>query len=121
VSADLHARNRRVLAARCGWPAGVLETCVRLEAEHPDWRVGWLDANPITGWERPAGYCATRDDVSLPRGDELRRLPEDGVARHPHVFGATPAALRERIAAMQQRIDREARRRELLWRSLVDR
>lgn len=113
---DLARRNRVVVAERCGWPHGTVEVCEWLEQQYPGWRVSWLDANDIRGWERPAGWCATRDDVSLPGGDELRRLPEDGVPRDPYVFGASVAELTERITVMAGRIAVQAAEREALMR-----
>jgi hypothetical protein len=116
VDPDLARRNRVVVAERTGWPAGAVETCERLEAEHPGWMVSWMDANPIRGWERPAGWYAARADVSLQGGDTLRRLPEDGVPRDPAVFGETTDELKVRIAEMDERIAAQAREREALMR-----
>lgn len=106
--------NRRRAAER--WPGGALQMCKRLEREHPGWRVSWMAANTISGWERPAGYYATRDDVNLPRADQLRRLPEDGVSRRPVVFGASPAELRVRIAVMGARIALQEAQQEAFYR-----
>jgi len=114
----LWCRNRRILSVRCSWPADAVEMCERLEREHPGWLVSWMRANDIPGWELPAGYCATRDDVSLPRGDEMRRLPEDGVWRRPAVFGPTVGVLRERIASMQARIEEREAAAERFWRRM---
>lgn len=112
------ARNRMALAERQEWPPGALEMCQALEAEHPGWYFFWLSENMIRGWERPAGWTASRDDVSLVGADELRRMPEDGTARHPHVFGVTPAVLVERIAAVEDRIEQKREREEAVWRSM---
>lgn len=101
---ELRRRNRLLAAQH--WPAGALEVCERLEAEHPGWWVTWMPASVIKGWERPAGWAASRDDVSLPGADQLRRLPEDGVSRQPWVHGATVDEVRKRITEMQVRVDR---------------
>jgi hypothetical protein len=58
--AALFRHNRAVDAKRTSWPAGVLETCERLEREHPGWVVTWLPANCIPGWKRPAVFRAAR-------------------------------------------------------------
>jgi hypothetical protein len=34
-------RNRRVVAERLDWPDGHLETCERLDDEHPGWYTNW--------------------------------------------------------------------------------
>lgn len=115
---DLAWRNRRLLAERCAWPAGVLEECERLDGEHPDWSVSWLPPNAIPGWERPAGYVAGREDVSLPCADELRRLPEDYVARYPRVFAPGVEGLLVRMAAVEERIAADRERADRLWRSM---
>lgn len=52
-------RNRRILADRCGWPAGALEECERLDPVYPRWWITWSPANDIPGFERPAGFCGT--------------------------------------------------------------
>jgi hypothetical protein len=110
--------NRAIIAERVGWPAGALETCERLEFEHPEWMLYWQQANDIKGWERPAGYSASRDDVSLVGGDELRRQPEDGVRRSLCVFAPDPAELVRRIAAAEDRVALEREREQQLWRSV---
>lgn len=116
---ELWAHNRRHTARR--WPDGALATCEQLEREHRPWHVTWMQANPIRGWQRLAGFAATRDDAWMPRADEMRWLPEDGVPRHPWVFGATVPELLERMAAMQRRIDAQARLDEMFWRARLDR
>ena len=78
-------RNRRVFAERLAWPDGALATCERLEDTHPGWSVGYLLENRIRGFERPAGYQATRvrGEVRLfdPDPERLREAiehaPED--------------------------------------------
>lgn len=117
----LAAHNRRIAAARVGWPTGVLEVCERLDAEHPPWSASWAAENTIKGWERPAGYCARRYDISLPRADRLRRLPEDNVPRYPAVFGEDVAELVERIERMDERIAAELERQERMSRWMMPR
>ena len=39
--------NRRVLAERHAWPAGVLEACERTERDNPTWRFGWSNARQV--------------------------------------------------------------------------
>jgi hypothetical protein len=112
----LFARNRPIIAARLGWPDGAVETCEQLELAHPGWRVSWCEASTVTGWEHPGGWRAFAPDEYLVGGDELRRLPEDGVSRVPHVFGATPAALAERIGVLRGRLDELARQDEAISR-----
>lgn len=110
--------NRRALAERQSWPAGVLVACELLDVEHPGWHFGWLAANWIRGWERPAGLVAHRPGWTLVGADELRRLPKDCVARTPAVFGPGVYRLRERIAAVEARqaaLEAAARRQ---WESM---
>lgn len=54
----LSQKNRRIIAERTNWPAGVLETCERFEAAHPGWWVCWMRENKHSWWERPAGFRA---------------------------------------------------------------
>jgi hypothetical protein len=56
------ARHNRPGAAR-RWPAGVLEDCLRAEAERPGWFVSWLPENPTKGFERDAMFTAQREDT----------------------------------------------------------
>jgi hypothetical protein len=42
---SLRWHNRRVMAERLKWPAGHLETCERLDDEHPGWYAGWHDGD----------------------------------------------------------------------------
>lgn len=79
---ELADKNRRILAAR--WPAGRLKTCEDLEAEHPGWSLWWSPGNTVPGFERPAGFLATRGD-----GQEVR--------------GADAAEVRAGIAAVVER------------------
>jgi hypothetical protein len=112
----LYAKNRRSAATYCNWPDGALEECERLDAAHPGWHVGWLPANDITGWERPAGYCASLPGgPSLPSGDQLRK---DNWERAPRVFAETPAELEERIAAMDARVEAHEAEQKALWASM---
>lgn len=109
-------RNARLLAIRCGWPPGALRTCWRLEQQHEGWLVSWATECKWAG--RPAGYLAARDDHSLVGGDELRVAPEDGVSRNLRVFGETPEALGERIAAVMERVAEAEERHEASWRAM---
>ncbi len=68
-------RDRRAFAERTGWPDGALEACERIEQEYADWRISWLPANPVVGYERPACFWARRE------------WP------HHEVYGADPAEL----------------------------
>lgn len=72
-------RNRRVFAQRQGWPAGAVEACEAIEQAYPTWRPTWSPASIIRGFERPAGYLATRQGGT--RRDE------------PPAFGVTPQEL----------------------------
>jgi hypothetical protein len=92
----LAVSNRRVIAERVGWPDGALQACQEFDERHPGWYAWWLP---------PAGYTAAwQGHQSLVGGDEVRRGPNDGVARRPIVVGATVAALEERVEAMQARL-----------------
>jgi hypothetical protein len=115
IDEHLAARNRRSAAERCGWPDGVLDECERLDAAHPGWSVGWLPANDIKGWERPAGYCASLPGPSLPSGDQLRKETWE---RAPRVFAETPAELEELIAAMDSRVEAYELEQQALWASM---
>jgi hypothetical protein len=53
--------HQAILAERLQWPDGTLETCLRLESEHPCWLVAWLGENTVPGYERPAGFWAVLD------------------------------------------------------------
>jgi len=77
---ELRHHNNRIMAERLNWPDGVLDACHNLEDRHPGWSVGWLGENTIKGFERPAGYIATRAGL------------------HPaEVFAATEAGVEELI------------------------
>ncbi len=93
---ELRRRNRRIAAARVSWPAGALETCERLDGEHPGWFVEWLFANEIRGWERPAGFMAFQ-------------------GRGTKVFAPTPEELAERIAAAEERIEARRLEERAMW------
>jgi hypothetical protein len=54
-------RDRRQLAHHLGWPPGALDTCERVERDHPGWTVSWLPPNDVPGHERPACYWARRE------------------------------------------------------------
>lgn len=111
-------RNRRIGARRTRWPAGALDECERLDGEHPGWRFCWLPENTAAGWERPAGFAAHRPGVGLRGGDELRREPEDGVARVPWCFGPDVDTLRRKIAFVERRLADDARQRARVWASI---
>ena len=53
---ELALANRRLSAER--WPPGALETCEKIEAEHPGWWAYYREANKIKGFEHPAGFAA---------------------------------------------------------------
>lgn len=107
---QLAARNREILAERMGWPSGTLATCIGLERKHPGWRVDWLGANDSKGFERPAGFVASREDVTLYGADDLGR------ERYPRVFSPERDILEAGIAIAEERIaeeeEMERRRRE---------
>lgn len=112
---QLAIRNREIIAERCGWPAGILATCVELERRHPGWDMSWLRENTIKGFEHPAGFAATRLGVTtLDDADELR---PGRPHQQPRVFTADPVELGERIAAMEERVaaEQEADRRRWAW------
>lgn len=71
--------NRKVLAERLGWPAGMLEACEQLDREHPDWTAFWRSEVTWAQHPHPAGFVATRE------GDGL------------HVCGVDVAAVTEAI------------------------
>jgi hypothetical protein len=48
---SLRWRNRRVLAERLRWPAGILDDCERIEQEHPSWGINWYA-------DKPRGFTA---------------------------------------------------------------
>lgn len=102
--AALRASNRRVIAERLRWPAGVLKACEDLDAEHPGWAVGWLRENCARGWERPAGFCASRVDRAVIGADR--------------VFGLTADDLRARIAAVEVRKAAKVAADQRRWESM---
>jgi hypothetical protein len=110
---QMAVRNRELIAERCGWPDGILPTCVELERQHPGWDVGWLPENRIKGFEREAGFVATRLGATLEDSDELR---PGRPHQQPRVFAADPVGLVAKMAAMEERIAAavEADRRQ--WR-----
>lgn len=114
----LAEHNRIISAERAHWPADALATCERLEREHPGWSVWWLAENQVKGWERPAGYCASRRDHWLVGGDKLRRSPEDGVRRNLKVFSDDPRTLAVRIDRMMERVAEEQEREQRLWQAV---
>lgn len=77
----LRRANARILAKKLGWPSGALTACWRLEKAHPGWAVWWLGENTIKGFERPAGFRATRDgihqaEILAPTAEGLAELIE---------------------------------------------
>lgn len=102
--ADLAKRNRRTLARRSGWPAGALAECERLDLAYPGWTFAWLHANHDPEWARPAGFGARRLEGRLAGGDELRRGPDDGVARVPWCFGPDIPTLERKILRVEEKI-----------------
>lgn len=102
--AALRASNRRIIAQRAGWPAGVLQACEDLDGEHPGWAVGWLPENYARGWERPAGFCASRVDRAVIGADR--------------VFGLTASDLRARIAAVEARQTAKVAADQRRWESM---
>jgi hypothetical protein len=116
---DLAWRNRRITARRSGWPTGALAECELLDGEHPGWTFCWLPENRHPGWERPAGFAAHRPDgMRLVGVDELRREPEDGVARLPWCFGPDVATLRRKIGFVDARITAEQELQERMWAAI---
>lgn len=109
-------RNQELIAERLRWPAGMLETCRRIEDEHPGWLVSWTPANDWAG--HGDGFTALHPDANLPDGDETRPGPKDWVLRHPRVFGETPEALAVRIGAVMERVAAQAECRERAWRAM---
>jgi len=107
-------RNLRLIAERSGWPPGALETCLRLEGEHPGWRVGWLRENTYPGFERPAGWLASTEELCLKDADD--DLP--GRWCSPRLFAVTPEALVKRMAEMEERATDQREWRESTWRSM---
>lgn len=88
----MRQHNRRVLAERLQWPDGVLDECLRVEAEHPDWHIGWRadDAGPV--------WVAVH------------------YVRHRCFREATGATVGELVAAMAEQDERAARQRAE-WRA----
>jgi hypothetical protein len=107
-------RNQRLIAERTGWPPGALDTCRRLEVEHPGWRVAWLRENRYPGFERPAGWLASNETIHLEGADD--DLP--GRRRSARLFAQTPEALVKRMADLEERVAAEEAWREFRWRSM---
>jgi hypothetical protein len=51
-------RHGRIMAARMGWPRGAIATCESLERRYRGWCVSWMQAWPVKGFEREAGFYA---------------------------------------------------------------
>lgn len=77
---DLAAKNRRLFAAKQHWPEGIVETCEKLGAAHPDWYIDW--ARPGSPTYPAPGYYGAR--WSRERSE-------------PMVYGATPDELEAAI------------------------
>jgi hypothetical protein len=88
------------------------------DTEHSGWSFCWMPENRARGWERPAGFAACRPGASLRGADELRREPEDNMARMPWCFGPDVATLRQKIAAVDARIVTEQELQERMWASI---
>lgn len=81
VGRELAWANRRLLAARQGWPEGALEACETIERDQPAWSITWRTATP--GWAdawssqaaQPAGYYATRYEA--PRVELYAASPDE--------------------------------------------
>lgn len=71
---EMWRHNRIVLARRLSWPPGAMNACDHVERDHPGWTVMWQAASTVPGWERPAGFCATRDGWSVRVGHGWRRV-----------------------------------------------
>jgi hypothetical protein len=108
----LPAQNRRIIAERTGWPAGAVEMCERVEAEHPPWDLWWIPETMIAGKRWPQGWTATRTDADLPHADEMRPGRPDGISRHPCVYGETLVELLAKMAAMDERVAQDQHQRE---------
>lgn len=80
-------RNRRIMAARLGWPRGATEVCECLERAHPGWSVNWMRAWTVRGFEREAGFYAWRS--------KDRPLVKDGFgyAKRRELYGADADAI----------------------------
>ena len=82
----LARKNRRLLAERTAWPAGVVEECEAIEVAFPDWYTTYHPGQP--GWSDQGFYArAWRWRFGRPEKlygktpDELRaKLREDGGA-----------------------------------------
>lgn len=89
--------NRRILAERLDWPAGALDACERIEPEHPGWSIFYCGPNTVPGFEKPAGFWATRRglhacEVFAADPDELVRAIEDAPPAE-HNFGIEGCAV----------------------------
>lgn len=104
--------NRRLIAERTGWPAGAVEMCEALEAEHWPWDLWWVPTTTIAGKLWPQGWTATRHDACLPGADEMRPGPPDGISRYPCVYGQTVAELVFKMALMEERVAQDQHQRE---------
>lgn len=100
----LAAANRRVLAERLGWPAGYLEACEQVDADHPGWHATWHRANPgPPAFAHPAEFTA------------FLRAEHGAVAT---VHGETVEALLEAMALAERHVVWEQGRREAAFWSI---
>lgn len=79
-------RNRKLIAARLGWPDGALDACRQLEAARPGW-YAWWSRNP---WRR---------DGKVPPGPAFGAARVDAHGGEPSLYAATPDALAVLVTA----------------------
>jgi hypothetical protein len=104
---ELAWSNRRVLAARLRWPAGILEECEQVSTDHPHWHVMW--GREVTGrLAQPAGFTAYR-----------RRADGFVPAALRHAFGETLAELLLDVAYLEAFVQAEREREARPLRSIV--
>lgn len=98
VGPELARRNRMIISVRTGWPDDALETCERLDREHPGWSVWW----------RRAGDRHSSPVFTAARGDVA-------------VCAETPEGLVERMEAAPQRAALWWQRNRCCWPESWDR
>lgn len=82
----LALRNRRALAERIGWPAGVVEQCEELEERYPAWAVSWRSGAYVARLDVPMHAC----ERAATDAAELDVLMEEVPQRHDYsVKGCT--------------------------------
>lgn len=88
-------RNRELIAARLGWPAGAVDSVRAIEQACPGWTVAWFGDWTLPGWERAAGFYAWRTGDQpghmAYRGDEPVWVGRD------EVYGVTADQLAEAL------------------------